>query len=95
MCKECYDNTDLKEKINYIEELKNIDNTYEFKQWNSTSLSFLYLFLIDEEMTKYHHVIKNICTIIKNDQERILKKINDNSFDSAHPIFEEIIKLIE
>jgi len=94
MCKECYDNISLKAKIDYIEELKNIDSKYYFGQWNSTSLSFLYLFLADKDLSHYHHIIKDVCIIINNDKKRILKEISANSFDSAHPIFEEMLKLI-
>ena len=36
---------------------------------------FFTLFLLDEELAQYHYIIKNVCTIINNDQERILKKI--------------------
>ena len=77
MCYECYKNTNLKEKINYIEELKNIDSKYDFGQWNTTSLSFLYIFLSDMELACYHHVIVRVCDIINADKERILSEISD------------------
>ncbi len=94
MCYKCYKNINLKDKINYIEELKHIDSKYDFSQWNMTSLSFLYIFLLDKELACYHYVIVRVCDIINANKERILGDISDGAFDNARLIFDEILKII-
>ena len=59
--------------------LKDIDHTYDFGIWNSTSLSFVLIMLKDKRLEHYHYILKNIYNVISNDKTKHLNAISNNS----------------
>jgi hypothetical protein len=79
MCLSCYENLSLKNLIDQLKPLEDIDHTYDFGIWNSTSLSFVLIMLKDQRLEHYHYILKNIYNIISNDKTKNLKAISNNS----------------
>ena len=83
MCLECYTNMELRFKIEQINELDNVDNEYDFSKWNTTSLSFLYLFLCDDELSHYHHKVERVYNLMDSDRANVIRAIDGSSFDDG------------
>ena len=92
MCVKCYETMGNDVKIEHIKEFDKIDNNYDFRQWNSTSLSFLYLFICDDSLKCFHKNIERVYHIINNNKNDILGSISANSIESS---VHEIFNLIE
>lgn len=57
MCEECYNNLEIRQLIIQLKQLRDIGDDYDFSKWNTTSLSFVYLFIIDSRLECYHNII--------------------------------------
>ena len=79
MCLSCYENLSLTKLIDQLKPLKDIDHTYDFGIWNSTSLSFVLIMLKDKRLEHYHYILKNIYNVISNDKTKHLNAISNNS----------------
>ena len=83
MCLTCYQNLDIKQIIDQLKKLENIDSSENFGKWNTTSLNFLQVMLNDKRLEHYHYIIINIYKVINKDKKNILTAINKNSLDNS------------
>ena len=66
MCITCRQKMNISYLINQLIKLETeVDDSYDFSRWNTTSLSFLYLDLLDERMKDYHYIIENVVDTLK------------------------------
>ena len=91
MCIDCYNGMSLKQQIDQIKEIENIGYDYDFSEWNTTSLTFLYIQFCNEQIKNYHYLVHRVYNIINNDKKYILNSINNNSINkSAYDLFDLI-----
>ena len=83
MCLLCYQNLDIKQIIDQLKKLENMDSTENFDKWNTTSLNFLQVMLDDKRLEHYHYIIIHIYEVINKDKNNILNAINKNSLDNS------------
>jgi len=74
MCLICYQSLDLRHLIDQVNELKDIDETYDFTKWNTTSLSFVLLFISDNRLVCYHSIIERLYEIISKQNTSVLRE---------------------
>ena len=91
MCITCRQKMSISYLINQLKNLETeVDDSYDFSRWNTTSLSFLYLDLLDERIKDYHYIIENVCQKINADKKNILDSIGNKNGESS-----ELFNLME